>query len=160
MEKPLFHVVLKEPEIPNNTGNIGRTCVGARARLHLVEPLGFKIDDRQVKRAGLDYWPHLDWKLHKDWQNFLQNPDGPSRLIYFSTKAKQNYFDFSFQLGDGLVFGRETKGLEESLLVNREVVSLCIPMLGPIRSHNLANAVAIVLYEGLRQHRPAWANRS
>lgn len=151
--EPLFHVVLKEPEIPNNTGNIGRTCVGCRSKLHLVEPLGFEINDKQLRRAGLDYWPHLSWQQHAGWQDFLEAPQGPRRLIYFTTKTDKNFFDFSFQPGDGLVFGKETKGLEESLFQEAGAIALKVPMLGPIRSHNLANTVSIVLYEGLRQNR-------
>lgn len=154
---PLFHVVLKEPEIPNNTGNIGRVCVGCRSRLHLVEPLGFEISDRQLKRAGLDYWPHLDWRKHAGWNEFLSSSDRPTRLIYFSTKAEIDYFDFAFRPGDGLVFGRETKGLDPETLAQPEAIKLKIPMLGPIRSHNLANSVSIVLYEGLRQNRALWS---
>lgn len=150
---PLFHTILVEPEIPNNTGNIGRICVGTQSHLHLIEPLGFEINDKQLRRAGLDYWPHLDWSRHQNWQKFLSSEEKPSRLIYFSTKAKHNLFDFDFQLGDGFVFGKETKGLDESLLQAEGAIAVKIPMLGPIRSHNLANSVSIVLYEALRQNR-------
>lgn len=153
---PLFHVVLVEPEIPNNTGNIGRTCVGTRSKLHLVEPLGFEINDKQLRRAGLDYWPHLDWERHKSWKGFYEKKDRPKRLIYFTTKSQQNIFDFQFLPGDAFVFGKETKGLDESLFESPDAISLKIPMLGNIRSHNLANSVSIALYEALRQNRSHW----
>lgn len=148
---PLFHVTLVEPEIPQNTGNIGRTCVGTRADLHLVGQLGFRITDRNLKRAGLDYWQHLKWIHHQtmsEWEN--QIPDR-KRVWYFSTKAKKSYFEVDFQPGDWFVFGKETKGLDEDLLRRNESQILQIPMFGPIRSLNVATAVTVVLYEAIRQ---------
>jgi len=148
---PNFHVVLVEPEIPNNTGNIGRTCVGLQSKLHLVEPLGFEITDTKLKRSGLDYWPDLEWQQHKslnDWQNTIQNPQ---RVFYFSTKAKKTIYEIKFQIGDQLVFGKETKGLPENLVYSQIEQAVKIPMLGPIRSYNLANTVAVALFEATRQ---------
>src|ERR1700722_2365124 len=116
MDSPNFNVVLIEPEIPNNTGSIGRTCVGTASRLHLVGRLGFDIDDSAVRRAGLDYWENLDFVHHlsfREWQNEIENP---KRVFYFSKKASRTLFDASFQKGDWLVFGKETVGLDESLL--------------------------------------------
>jgi tRNA (cytidine/uridine-2'-O-)-methyltransferase len=146
-----FHIVLVEPEIPNNTGNIGRTCIGMQAKLHLVEPLGFEITDSKLKRSGLDYWPHLNWQQHKslnDWQSAVGDP---KRLFYFSTKAQKSIYDIEFQKGDSLVFGKETKGLPESLITANIEQAVKIPMLGPIRSYNLANTVAVALFEASRQ---------
>lgn len=147
----LFKVVLIEPEIPQNTGNIGRSCVGTRSELHIVGKTGFDITDRNLKRAGLDYWQHLPWKHHEtfvDWQNQIKDP---KRVFYFSTKAKQSYFDVQYEPGDHFVFGKETKGLDEDLLRRNENQVLKIPILGPIRSLNVATAVTIVLYEAIRQ---------
>ncbi len=152
LEKPsLFRVTLVEPEIPQNTGNIGRTCVGTRSELHLVGKLGFKITDRNLKRAGLDYWQHLEWTHHQkfeDWQSQIQDP---KRVFYFSTKGQKSYFEADFQPGDWLVFGKETKGLDEDLLRRNPDQVLQIPILGPIRSLNVATAVTVVLYEAIRQ---------
>lgn len=156
---PSFHVVLIEPEIPPNTGNIGRLCVAAGARLHLVQPLGFRIDDRTLARAGLDYWPHLDWRL---WESFaaLQagaaaqapaSPSLPPRFFLFTTKSARPYWSETFRRGDFLVFGRETRGLPESLLAAHADRCLTIPMDPAARSLNLATATGIVLYEALRQ---------
>jgi tRNA (cytidine/uridine-2'-O-)-methyltransferase len=152
LEKPpLFHITLVEPEIPQNTGNIGRTCVGTRADLHLVGKLGFKITDRNLIRAGLDYWQHLKWKHHPEFSDWQQQIPDPKRVFYFSTKGKKTYFEAQFQPGDWLVFGKETKGLDEDLLRRNPDQVLKIPILGPIRSLNVATAVTVVLYEGLRQ---------
>jgi tRNA (cytidine/uridine-2'-O-)-methyltransferase len=147
----LFKIALIEPEIPQNTGNIGRTCVGTRSELHIVGKTGFDITDKNLKRAGLDYWQHLPWKHHEsfaDWQKQLADP---RRVFYFSTKAKQSYFEAEFQQGDVFVFGKETKGLDEDLLRRNEDRVLKIPILGPIRSLNVATAVTVVLYEAIRQ---------
>ena len=148
---PLFHVVLVEPDIPQNTGNIGRTCVGTRSELHLVGKLGFEITDRNLKRAGLDYWQHLTWTHHKtmvDWQSQIVDP---KRVFYFSTKATKSYFEVDYQIGDSLVFGKETKGLDEEILRQNADRVLQIPILGPIRSLNVATAATVVLYEAIRQ---------
>ncbi len=147
----LFRIVLVEPEIPQNTGNIGRTCVATRCELHLVGPLGFEINDTQVKRAGLDYWPHLTWKMHANYQSWWSLVEDPSRVFYLSTKAKKKYTDVQFQKGDWLVFGKETKGLDPQLIHRNPEQAVTIPLLGPARSLNLATSVAIVAYEGVRQ---------
>lgn len=148
---PVFRIVLVEPEIPQNTGNIGRTCVAAACELHLVGKLGFQIDDKQLKRAGLDYWPHLRWFHHADLQAWLELVEDPSRVFYFSTKAERLYSRVEFQKGDWLVFGKETKGLDPELVRRNKDQTLRIPLLGPTRSLNLASSVAIVTYEGIRQ---------
>ena len=148
-ENPMFNVVLVEPEIPPNTGNIGRLCLATGSTLHLVKPLGFSIDDRALKRAGLDYWKEVDVEL---WDSFAelaaQHPSG--RFFFLTTKSKRAYYDVSFRPGDFLVFGRETKGLPESLLARHREELLTIPMRGT-RSLNLATAVGIVLFEAVRQ---------
>lgn len=147
----MFNVVLVEPEIPPNTGNIGRLCLATRSRLHLVQPLGFAIDDRQLQRAGLDYWKEVDVQL---WPSFaaLQNSMPPNaRAFFLTTKTSCVYHEAKFQPGDFLVFGRETKGLPEALLAQNAEQLLTIPMQGT-RSLNLATAVAIVLYEAVRQN--------
>ena len=147
----MFNVVLVEPEIPPNTGNVGRLCLATRSTLHLVGPLGFSLDDRQLKRAGLDYWDEVEVR---EWPSLeeLQRANGSARFFYLTTKAKQPYFDVRFQPGDFLVFGRETKGLPERVLNENRESSITIPMHGT-RSLNLATAVAIVLFEAMRQDR-------
>ncbi len=146
-----FNVVLVEPEIPANTGNIGRTCVGSWSRLHLIGPLGFEITDKRVRRAGLDYWADLDLKYYESFSAWWQQLPSVDRVFFFSTKAKRSVFDQGFQQGDWLVFGRETKGLPEELIATYPSQCLKIPFPGPIRSLNLATAVAISVFEGLRQ---------
>jgi len=156
---PSFHVVLVAPEIPPNTGNIGRLCMAAGARLHLVKPLGFHLDDRRLARAGLDYWQHLDWRLWEsldEVQAAAGNPppppgSEPPRFFYLTTKTSRPYWSQPFRPGDYLVFGRETKGLPESLLTAHPDCCLTIPMVPEARSLNLATAVGIVLYEAVRQ---------
>jgi tRNA (cytidine/uridine-2'-O-)-methyltransferase len=148
----MFNVVLIEPEIPPNTGNIGRLCLATGSTLHLVKPLGFSIDDRELKRAGLDYWKEVEVRL---WDSFddLQQAHGPDvRSFFVTTKSDRAYYDVCFQPGDFLVFGRETKGLPEVLLAANPKQLLAIPMRGT-RSLNLATAVAIVLFEAMRQQR-------
>lgn len=148
----MFNVVLIEPEIPPNTGNIGRLCLATGSTLHLVKPLGFSIDDRTLLRAGLDYWKEVDVRL---WDSFedLQRAQQPDvRLFFLTTKSDRAYYDVGFQSGDFLVFGRETKGLPEALLAAHAEQLLTIPMQGT-RSLNLAAAVAIVLFEAMRQQR-------
>jgi tRNA (cytidine/uridine-2'-O-)-methyltransferase len=146
-----FNVVLIEPEIPNNTGSIGRTCVGTASRLHLVGKLGFDISDKAVKRAGLDYWENLDLREHKNYATFIEGVKDPKRVFYFSKKASKSFFDVKFEKGDFLVFGKETVGLDEGLLREVEAQTVRIPLWGPIRSLNLSNAVSIVIYEAMRQ---------
>ena len=146
-----MHVVLYQPEIPPNTGSIARLCAATLTPLHLIEPLGFKIDDKHLKRAGLDYWEFVDLHVHSSWQQFLEKRTG-KRLLYFSKKASRSYTQVSFAEDDYLVFGPETRGLPEEWIALNAERALRIPMMGTgVRSLNLSNAVAIVLYEGLRQ---------
>lgn len=145
-----FHVVLYEPEIPSNTGNIGRLCVGTGATLHLIRPIKFLLNDKYLKRAGLDYWDKLKIEVHNSWRDFLSTyPD--ARKYYFSTKADKVYTNISFCDRDFLIFGPETRGLPEALLKANWENAYTIPMTKDIRSINLSNSVAIVLYEGIRQ---------
>jgi tRNA (cytidine/uridine-2'-O-)-methyltransferase len=151
----LFNVVLVEPEIPPNTGNIGRLCLATGSTLHLVKPLGFSIDDRELKRAGLDYWKEVEVKLWDSFEQLWQQTKAGGRVFFLTTKSDRAYYDVSFRAGDFLVFGRETKGLPESLLAAHREDLLTIPMRGT-RSLNLATAVGIVLFEAVRQvERPA-----
>ncbi len=146
----MFNVVLVEPEIPPNTGNIGRLCLATRSTLHLVRPLGFSTDDRTLKRAGLDYWAEVDLRYWDSLGELQAAQNSAARFCYFTTKSDRSYRTVQFRPGDFLVFGRETRGLPESLLeANRERL-LTIPMHGT-RSLNLATAVAIVLFEAVRQ---------
>ena len=148
-----MHVVLFEPEIPPNTGSIARLCAATLTPLHLVEPLGFKIDDKHLKRAGLDYWEYVDVRLHKSWDDFLAETNGHN-LLYFSKRAERSYTTACFQDNDYLVFGPETRGLPQELLDANPERFYRIPMMGAgVRSLNLSNAVSVVLYEGLRQLR-------
>lgn len=147
----MFNVVLIEPEIPPNTGNIARLCLATQSRLHLVEPLGFSIDDRQLRRAGMDYWHQVDVQHWKNLAEFETATRSPARRFLLTTKAKRRYWEAKFRQGDYLVFGRETKGLPESLLFSDPENCLTIPMAPQARSLNLATSVAIVLFEGVRQ---------
>jgi len=146
-----MHVALVEPEIPPNTGNIARLCAATRVPLHIVGVTGFRLDDRAVRRAGLDYWPEVELHRHRDMEALNEAlPD--ARFIYLTTKAERDYTDWQFEMNDCLVFGRETRGLPEDLLRANWDRCLTIPMLNPkVRSLNLATAVAIVLYEAMRQ---------
>lgn len=148
----MFNVVLVEPEIPPNTGNIGRLCLATRAVLHLIKPLGFSLDDRQLKRAGLDYWEEVEVRLWNSLEEMQQAQPAGARYFYLTTKTKRSCYDVQFQDGDFLVFGRETKGLPENLLAANALSCVTIPMHGT-RSLNLATAVAIVLFEAERQQR-------
>lgn len=151
----MFSVALVEPEIPQNTGNIARLCAATRTPLHIVGVTGFRLDDRAVRRAGLDYWDEVSLIRHRDLTQF-QNSLPQARLLYFSTKGERSIWDFQFQREDCLVFGPETRGLPEALLSSNWEQCLTIPMFNSrVRSLNLANAVAIVLYEALRQTRHA-----
>jgi len=151
----MFNVVLVEPEIPPNTGNVGRLCLATKSALHLVKPFGFTLDDKQLKRAGLDYWDEVDVKT---WDSFGQlqaasgQVPGETRYFFLTTKARRPYYEIEFAPGDFLVFGRETKGLPEGLLAANSEQCITIPMHGT-RSLNLATAVAIVLFEAIRQQR-------
>ena len=146
----MMNVVLLEPEIPENTGNIGRTCVATGTRLHLIEPLGFRLDERHLRRAGLDYWKDLDVRVYENFAAFCKENPG-ARLVPASTKGRVNYSDFSFRPDDYLLFGKESAGLPEELLLRHPEETVRIPMLPEIRSLNLSNSVAVVLYEALRQ---------
>ena len=146
----MFNVVLIEPEIPPNTGNIGRLCLATGSTLHLVKPLGFSIDDRTLLRAGLDYWKEVDVRLWDSFEDLRRAQQPGVRLFFLTTKSDRAYYDIGFQSGDFLVFGRETKGLPEVLLAANADQLLTIPMQGT-RSLNLATAVAIVLFEAIRQ---------
>lgn len=153
MSAPLFHIALVHPEIGPNAGNIGRLCLGMGAALHLVHPLGFSTDEKQVRRAGLDYWKHVDVTEHADLDAFLGwVADGERRMHLLSTRATTPYTRAAYQAGDVLVFGRESTGLPAELIAR--FGALRIPMPGPIRSLNLANSAAIVAMEALRQLRP------
>jgi len=147
-----FNVVLVEPEIASNTGNIGRLCLATQSTLHLVKPLGFSLDDRQLKRAGLDYWDEVDVRLWNSFNDLQRAQSSETRYFFLTTKAERAYYDVKFYEGDFLVFGRETKGLPESLLAANIDNCITIPMYGT-RSLNLATAVAIVLFEAVRQQR-------
>jgi tRNA (cytidine/uridine-2'-O-)-methyltransferase len=146
----MFNVVLVEPEIPPNTGNVGRLCLATKSTLHLVKPLGFSLDDRQLKRAGLDYWEDVDVKTWDSLDAFVKAKQTDERYFFVTTKNKRPYWDVQFRPGDFLIFGRETKGLPESLLAANEPGCITIPMVGT-RSLNLATAVGIVLFEAIRQ---------
>ena len=145
-----INIVLLEPEIPQNTGNIARTCAATGASLHLIEPLGFRIDDAKLKRAGLDYWHQLDITYYKDIEDFYtKNPD--AKVYYFSTKAPQKYTDITYPEKVYLMFGKETKGLPEELLHANKSHCVRIPMRDSLRSLNLSNSAAIAVYEVFRQ---------
>lgn len=146
-----MNIVLIAPLIPQNTGAIGRLCVCADIRLHLIKPLGFIIDDAHLKRAGMDYWPHLDITVHETWNDFLES-ESPKALHFLSTKGKKSLYDIEFKENDFLVFGNESIGLPRDFYTTYEKQLFQIPMPGKYnRSHNLANSVSIALYEGLRQ---------
>ncbi len=146
-----FHIVLYAPEIPQNTGTIGRLCVCTGAVLHLIDPLGFQIDDAHLRRAGLDYWPFLEWHRHPDWDAFLAECQ-PPRLVFLSSKTRRSFFALKSQPGDYLVFGNEQHGLPTEFYTRYADSLYTLPMPGPhARCHNLANAASIALYEALRQ---------
>lgn len=151
MPNPNFNIVLVNPQIPNNTGNIGRLCVGSLSRLHLVKPLGFEITDSRVKRAGLDYWGDLDLNYHEGFKELLETIPDISRVFFFTTRAEKAYYDVDFKEGDWLVFGRESDGLPQEIVDTYQNQCIKIPFPGTVRSFNLGNAVAMALGEGLRQ---------
>jgi len=149
-EYKLINVVLLEPEMPANTGNIGRTCVATGSRLHLIEPMGFSISDKMVKRAGLDYWDKLDVTTYINFEDFLEK--NPNAKIYMATtKSKQTYTDVSYEEDCYIMFGKESAGIPEEILLENKENCIRIPMLPQIRSLNLSNSVSIVVYEALRQ---------
>lgn len=147
----MINIVLHEPEMPANTGNIGRTCVAAGARLHLIEPLGFHINEKMVKRAGLDYWDKLDVTVYDNYEDFLEKNPG-AKIYMATTKAPHTYCDVRYEADCYIMFGKESAGIPEDILVQHPDTAIRIPMIGDIRSLNLSNSVAIVLYEALRQH--------
>ena len=147
----MLNIVLFEPEIPANTGNIGRTCVATNTRLHLIEPLGFRLNEKNLKRAGMDYWEHLDVRRYMNFEEFLEKNPG-AKIWMATTKAKKVYTEAQFGPDDYIMFGKESAGIPEEILVDHEDTCIRIPMLPDIRSLNLSNSVAIVLYEALRQH--------
>ena len=147
----IMNIVLFQPEIPANTGNIGRTCVATDTKLHLIEPLGFRLNEKEIKRAGMDYWEHLDVTRYVNFEDFLEkNPN--AKIWMATTKAKHVYTDVSYGPDDFIMFGKESAGIPEEILVEHEETCIRIPMLEKIRSLNLSNSVAIVLYEALRQN--------
>lgn len=165
----MLNIVLLEPEMPLNTGNIGRTCAATNTRLHLIYPLGFSISEKAVKRAGLDYWDKVDLRTYVDFEDFLAKNPG-AKIYMATTKARRCYTDVRYEPDCFLMFGKESAGIPEEILVKYEETCVRIPMWGDIRSLNLANSAAIVLYEALRQngfpsleregglHRLSWAN--
>lgn len=153
----MINIVLHEPEIPANTGNIGRTCVAAGARLHLIEPLGFRLDEKSLKRAGMDYWNDLDVQTYIDFDDFMEKNPG-AKIYMATTKAPNVYTDVNYEPDCYIMFGKESGGIPEEILVKHKEDSVRIPMVGDIRSLNLGNSVAIVLYEALRQNRFAGMN--
>lgn len=171
-EQGMMNIVLHEPEIPQNTGNIGRTCVCTGSRLHLIEPLGFMISDKWVRRAGMDYWPELDVRVYTNFEDFLaKNPGCAGRLYMATTKAYRSYSSVHYEDGSYIMFGKESAGIPEEILTQYEDFCVRIPMAHDQRSLNLSNSVAIVLYEALRQqdfagletegklHRLQWSGR-
>ena len=147
----MFNIVLVEPEIPQNAGNIARTCAATGTRLHMIKPLGFEVSDKYLKRAGLDYWNLVEIFYYENIEEFFEKNAG-ARCFYFTTKAQHKHSDVAFRDGDFLVFGKETKGLPEELLLKNQQNCLRIPMFEKARSLNLGNSVAIALYEALRQN--------
>ena len=146
-----LNIVLHEPEIPANTGNIGRTCVATGTRLHLIEPLGFSLSEKALKRAGMDYWKDLDVTTYLDYEDFLERNPG-AKIYYATTKAPQTYADVKYEDDCFIMFGKESAGIPEEILVESQDTAIRIPMNKNIRSLNLSNSVAIVLYEALRQN--------
>ena len=146
-----LNIVLFEPEIPANTGNIGRTCVATGTRLHLIEPLGFRLNEKEIRRAGMDYWQDLDVTRYINWEDFLEkNPD--AKIYMATTKGKHVYTEVSYEPDCYIMFGKESAGIPEEILIEHPEECIRIPMIGETRSLNLSNSVAIVLYEALRQN--------
>ena len=146
-----MNIILHQPEIPGNTGNIGRTCVATGTSLHLIEPLGFRLDEKAIRRAGMDYWKDLDVHRYMNFEKFTEQHPG-AKIWMATTKAKRSYTEVSFAPDDYIMFGKESAGIPEEILVKHEENCIRIPMLPTIRSLNLSNSVAIVLYEALRQN--------
>lgn len=164
-----MHIILHQPEIPSNTGNIGRTCAATGSSLHLIEPLGFRLDEKSIKRAGMDYWDNLDVTRYVNYQEFREKHPG-AKIWFATTKAKKIYTEAAFRMDDYIMFGKESGGIPEEILAENAACCIRIPMISDIRSLNLSNSVAIVLYEALRQngfegmrregelHRLGWQN--
>lgn len=146
----MINIVLHEPEIPANTGNIGRTCAATGMRLHLIKPLGFQLDEKHLRRAGLDYWKDLEVTVYEDYEDFLSKNEG-AKIYYATTKGHQAYTQVAYEPGCYIMFGKESAGIPEEILRDHEDTCVRIPMIGEMRSLNLSNAVAIVAYEALRQ---------
>ena len=146
-----MNIVVYEPEMPMNTGNIGRSCVATKTKLHLIEPLGFRLSDREIKRAGLDYWPHLDVTVYSDYRDFLDRNPG-AKIYMATTKAPNVYSDVKYEPDCYIMFGPESRGIPEEILVENQETCVRIPMWGETRSLNLSNSVAVILYEALRQN--------
>ena len=146
-----MHIVLHQPEIPGNTGNIGRTCVATGTSLHLIEPLGFRLDEKSIRRAGMDYWKDLDVHRYMNYEDFQEKNTG-AKIWFATTKAKKIYTEAVFAPEDYIMFGKESAGIPEEILIEHEENCIRIPMFPDIRSLNLSNSVAIVLYEALRQN--------
>ncbi len=146
-----LNIVLYEPEIPANTGNIGRTCVATGTRLHLIEPLGFRLNEKAIKRAGMDYWSDLDVTTYVNYQDFLDKNPG-AKIYMATTKSRQTYTEVSYEPDCYIMFGKESAGIPEEILVDHPETCVRIPMIGETRSLNLSNSVAVVLYEALRQN--------
>jgi tRNA (cytidine/uridine-2'-O-)-methyltransferase len=147
----IMNIVLYEPEIPANTGNIGRTCVATGTKLHLIEPLGFRLDEKEIKRAGLDYWKDLEVTTYPNFNDFLEKNPG-AKIYMATTKALNVYTEVSYEPDCYIMFGKESAGIPEEILLHNKENSIRIPMIGDIRSLNLSNSVSIVLYEALRQN--------
>ena len=147
----MLHVVLIEPEIPQNTGNIARTCAATGAVLHLIKPLGFSLEDKYVRRAGLDYWDLMELHVYENYADFLEKNPG-AKIYMATTKAPKVYTEVNYEPDCYIMFGKESAGIPEDILVNNQETCVRIPMIGDIRSLNLSNSVAIVLYEALRQN--------
>ena len=146
-----MNIVLYEPEMPANTGNIGRTCVATDTRLHLIEPLGFKLNEKAIKRAGLDYWDKLDVTVYCDFKDFLERNPG-AKIYMATTKSPRVYTDVAYEPDCYIMFGPESRGIPEEILLENQETCVRIPMWGDIRSLNLSNSVAVILYEALRQN--------
>lgn len=146
-----MNIILLEPEIPTNTGNIGRTCIATDSKLHLIKPLGFEIDDKNIKRAGLDYWDRLDVSYYESYSDFLYKNKKP-KIFMATTKARNTYADVAYKSDDFIMFGKESKGIPENILMENKENCIRIPMNKNERSLNLSNAVSIIIYEALRQN--------
>lgn len=146
-----MNIVLHEPEIPGNTGNIGRTCVATGSSLHLIKPLGFSLEEKYLKRAGMDYWPMLDLHIYENYGDFLAKNPG-AKIYYATTKGQHVYTDVKYGKDDFIMFGKESAGIPEEILVEHPDECVRIPMIGDIRSLNLGNSAAVILYEALRQN--------